>query len=225
MSILYEERLSDSPYVQTVSRVRAESDCFANIPADGHCYLFVMKQNGKTSLTLGGPITKAFSMPNTAGTEWLGIRFKLGTFMPHLPARSLVDGIVNLPEASCDSFWLHGSTWQVPDLENADTFVDRLARDGVLVREPVVEAALQGQLKDLSLRSVQRRFLRATGLTHRAMRHIERARYAVALLEQGTSILDTVYEAGYFDQSHLTRSLKNLMGQTPAQISLLNKAE
>jgi AraC-like DNA-binding protein len=37
-------------------------------------------------------------------------------------------------------------------------------------------------------------------------------------LKQGVSILDTVYEAGYFDQAHLTRSLKHLIGQTPAQI-------
>src|SRR5438270_126041 len=38
------------------------------------------------------------------------------------------------------------------------------------------------------------------------------------LLKQGVSILDTVEQAGYFDQPHLTRSLKYLIGQTPAQI-------
>jgi methylphosphotriester-DNA--protein-cysteine methyltransferase len=38
------------------------------------------------------------------------------------------------------------------------------------------------------------------------------------LLQQGVSILDTVDQAGYFDQPHLTRALKHLMGQTPAQI-------
>jgi hypothetical protein len=37
-------------------------------------------------------------------------------------------------------------------------------------------------------------------------------------LKQGVSILDTVYQAGYFDQAHLTRSLKYLIGQTPGQI-------
>jgi AraC-like DNA-binding protein len=29
---------------------------------------------------------------------------------------------------------------------------------------------------------------------------------------------DVVYEAGYFDQPHLTRALKHFIGQTPAQI-------
>jgi AraC-like DNA-binding protein len=84
---------------------------------------------------------------------------------------------------------------------------------------------LQQQLKDLSLRSVQRRFRRATGLTQCAVRQIERAREAVALLEQGRAILDIVDLAGYADQSHLTRSLKHLIGQTPAQIMGRSRSE
>jgi methylphosphotriester-DNA--protein-cysteine methyltransferase len=55
-------------------------------------------------------------------------------------------------------------------------------------------------------------------MTHSTIRQIERARHATYLLKQGVSILDTVHEAGYFDQPHLTRSLKFFIGQTPAQI-------
>jgi len=62
------------------------------------------------------------------------------------------------------------------------------------------------------------RFLQATGLTHKTIRQIERAKHALVLLQQGVPILDVVYQAGYFDQPHLTRSLKHLLGQTPAQI-------
>ena len=51
------------------------------------------------------------------------------------------------------------------------------------------------------------------------MRQIERARYATTLLRQGLSILDVVYEAGYSDQPHLTRALKQLIGLTPAQLT------
>jgi methylphosphotriester-DNA--protein-cysteine methyltransferase len=50
------------------------------------------------------------------------------------------------------------------------------------------------------------------------MRQIERARHAATLLKDGVSILDAVHEAGYFDQAHLTRSLKHLIGQTPVEI-------
>jgi hypothetical protein len=49
-------------------------------------------------------------------------------------------------------------------------------------------------------------------------RQIERARHATNLLRQGVSILDTVHDAGYFDQAHLTRSLKHLIGQTPVEV-------
>ena len=41
----------------------------------------------------------------------------------------------------------------------------------------------------------------------------------------GVSILDTAYEAGYFDQPHLTRSLKQFIGRTPAQILQLRQPE
>lgn len=64
---------------------------------------------------------------------------------------------------------------------------------------------------------MRHRFLRATGLTQGTILQIERAKRASALLEQGVPILDTVYEAGYFDQPHLTRSLRRFVGKTPAQ--------
>ena len=98
-------------------------------------------------------------------------------------------------------------------------------RAGLLLREPVVDVTLQGQRKDLSLSTIQRRFLRATGVTQSMARQIERARSATLLLQQGASILDTVYEAGYFDQPHLTRSLRHFIGQTPAQIREQSRPE
>ena len=91
--------------------------------------------------------------------------------------------------------------------------------------EPVVGAALQGQLKDLSLRSVQRRFVQSTGVTQGTIRQIERARYATLLLKQDVSIIETIHEAGYFDQAHLTRSMKYFIGQTPTQIIRQSRPE
>jgi len=49
-------------------------------------------------------------------------------------------------------------------------------------------------------------------------RQIERARYATNLLREGASIFDVVVGAGYFDQAHLTRSLKHFIGETPTKI-------
>ena len=219
MIIFDEQRLSDSPFVERIWRSHSErAGSFLSV-AESRCEIVVTKLNGTTTLTVRGPETKATLATCPADGEWLGIRLKPGTFLPHLPASTLVDGALTLPEATGHSFWLSGSAWQFPDYDNADTFVARLVREGLLVREPVVDAALQGHLKDLSLRSVQRRFLQAAGVTQSAARQIERARYATLLLQQGFSIWDTIYEAGYFDQPHLTRSLKYFIGQTPAQIS------
>lgn len=223
MNFSFDQRPSDSPFVDTIWRTQSEGGGSFISVAECHWGMVVTRQNGKAYFTIRGPETKAMPAPVPENAEFFGIIFKLGTFMPHLPVRNLVDREMNLPEATGKSFWLHSSTWQFPDYENADTFVDWLVRDGLLVCEPVVEVALQGQLKDLSLRSVQRRFLQATGLTHSAVRQIERARQALSLLQQGVSILDTVDLAGYADQPHLTRSLKYLMGQTPAQIVRLSQ--
>jgi AraC-like DNA-binding protein len=71
----------------------------------------------------------------------------------------------------------------------------------------------------VSIRSLQYRFLRATGLTRKTIRQIERARGAVSPLERGTPIPDAAFELGYFDQAHLTNSLKRFVGRTPAQIA------
>ncbi|MCC6454333.1 MAG: helix-turn-helix transcriptional regulator [Caldilineaceae bacterium] len=218
MKFVFEQRPSDSPFVDMVWRTQSESAGSFMSAAGIQWEMVVMKQYGKTFLTVRGPETKASPAPCPENTEFFGIRFKLGTFMPKFPTSNLVDDAVHLPVEMRKAVWVDGSTWEVPDFENADTFVERLVRDEMLVHEPIIDAALQGQLQGISVRSVQRRFVRATGLTHGAICQIERAQQAVALLGQGVSILDTVEQAGYADQPHLTRSLKRLVGQTPAQI-------
>jgi Helix-turn-helix domain len=140
--------------------------------------------------------------------------------MPHLPLKTLLDTQdATLPEASSDSFWLHGCTWELPTFENAKVFVERLIRWGILVRNTVVEAAIRGRTPDVSIRSLRYRFLRATGLTLKTTQQIERARSAVSLLQRGTAISNTAFKLGDFHQAHLSNSLKRFMGRTPAQIA------
>jgi AraC-like DNA-binding protein len=226
MIFTLEDRPSDSPFVERIWCAQSERTGNLLSIAMSHWEIVVSRYQDKTYMTVRGPETKATSLPVTiVGTEFFGIRFKVGTVMPHLPASTLVDGDVDLPDASSKSFWLNGSAWQFPSYENADTFVERLAREDLLARDPVVEAALQGQLKDLSIRTARRHFLRTTGLTPKTIHQIERARYATVLLQEGMSIPDVVYEAGYFDQPHLTRSLKHFIGQTPTQIMQKNESE
>jgi AraC-like DNA-binding protein len=226
MLIFDEDRASDSPFVERVWHCYSEGEApFLSIAAS-RCELVVSRFQGQVTMTVRGPETRAIAQGDCPEEgEWIGILLKLGTFLPHLPTRTLVDVGVDLPTVSRNSFSFSGSSWQFPDYDNADTFVDWLVRKGLLARDPVVDAALQGHLPDRSLSTIQRRFLRATGLTQNAVRQIERARYAMQLLQQGVSILDTVDMAGYFDQPHLTRSLRRFIGQTPVEIREKSRPE
>jgi methylphosphotriester-DNA--protein-cysteine methyltransferase len=116
------------------------------------------------------------------------------------------------------AFRLDNAVWEYPNFDNAEVLVARLVRARLLVRDPAVSAALAGDWQAMTRRSAQRHFRLATGLTHRSYRQVERARYATGLLRDGASIGETVHQAGYYDQAHLTRSLKRLIGQTPARI-------
>jgi len=215
----FEDRSSDSPFVERIWQAQSErSGPFLSI-AMGHWEMVVTKGFGGTMLTLRGPESKVTRLPCPAGGEWVGIRFRIGTVMPHLPASGLVDESINLPDAGTRSFWLHGSAWQFPNFENAESFVAKLVRKGLLMCDRVVDDAQQKQLDNVSVRSAQRHFVRTTGLTHNTIRQIERARYATVLLQNGTSTAHVVSDAGYYDQPHLCRALKRFIGQTPAQIA------
>jgi AraC-like DNA-binding protein len=220
MTFIYKDRPSDSSLVETIWHARSERAGSFISTASTHWEMVVTSYKGKTVFTVRGPETQATPLHyQMIGIEWIGIRFKLGTFLPYLSPSALRDfRDVNLPEATGQSFWLGGAAWEIPDFENADTFVARLIREGLLVRDPVVTAVLRGQPHDLSPRSLQYHFLRATGLTCKTIQQIERAHQAKSLLEEGNSILDIVHRLGYYDQSHLTNSLKRFLGQTPAQI-------
>lgn len=218
MGFIYEERLLDSPYVETITHGRTEGNGSSLRPAETHWHMVFVKYNGKTQVIVAGPLTTSGIVSYTEGAEILWVKFQPGTFMPRLPTRNFLDTETILPQASGQSFWLDGFVWQFPTDENIETFIDRLVRKEVLVRDPLVSAVLQGHPHELSPRTVRHRFLQATGLSQSHIRQVERAKRAAELLRQGTSISDTVYEAGYFDQPHLTRSLKQWIGSTPAQI-------
>jgi hypothetical protein len=218
MSIIYEERSSDSPYVETITRGWTASDGSTIRPAEVHWHMVFVRHNGRVQALVVGPWTSAGVVSWAEGAEILWIKLKLGTFMPHLPPRDFLDVETILPGAASQSFWLNGSAWQFPDYDNVETFIDRLVRADVLVRDPVVNTVLQDQPQEMASRTVRHRFLRTTGLTQSHIRQMKRAQQATVLLQQGVSILDTVYEVGYFDQPHMTRALKQFMGHTPGQI-------
>ncbi len=219
MGATFEGRFSDSPYIEMVWHGWIEGEYRPICPADVRWNLLFIKRNKTIKVTVEGPTTKSVPKNQSGESEFLVIKFKLGTFMPSFMPGDYRDGDVLLPEAGGKSFWLDSAAWQLPDYDNVETFVDRLVHEGLLIQEPVINGVLQDEPQWMSSRTVRRRFLLATGLTQGAIRQIERANYAASLLAQNIPILDVVDRAGYADQPHLTRSLRRYYGQTPTQIT------
>jgi AraC-like DNA-binding protein len=217
MSFSYEDRLADTPFAQTVWHTQSEGDDCYIASADSSWDMLVLGYESRKNLFVTGPNTKATPILYKEGMEKLGIRFKVGTFMAQLPLYTLVNSMTTLPNATHSSFWLGDVAWQFPNFDDADLFIERLEHHGLITRDPFIEAIVENREPFVPKRSVQRRFLRTTGLSHKSICQIERARVASERLERGVSIQDTIYELGYTDQPHLTKVLKCFTGRTPAQ--------
>src|SRR5215510_5091809 len=152
MFIVFDDRPSDSPLVERVWRCHSERAGPFHSMAAIHWEMVVTRYRGKTTLTVRGPESRATIVDCPEQGEWLGVRFKMGTFMPAFPTGCLRDGRdVNLPEASNRSFWLNGSAWEYPDFENVESFVKRLVRRGIIVRDYAIDAVLRAQPSSISL--------------------------------------------------------------------------
>lgn len=224
MGFVTQDRLSDSPFVESIAHGWSVGNGTVIRPAESNWHIVFSKYRGQKYTYVVGPLQTSGIVTFSEGAETLWIKFKLGSFMPHIPFKECTDVETLLPQAGSNSFWLKGSAWQFPDFENADTFLNRMARQGILTADPVIHNSLQDRPQDIADRTVRNRFLRATGLTRNQILQIQRAQRAADLLRQGLPILDTVCETGYFDQPHLTRSLKQWVGHTPAQLAALAKA-
>lgn len=187
--------------------------------AESNMELVVTRLADFTAVALRGPVTRGTIVECPPNGQWLAIRFSLGTYLPSLRTSALLDH-KNLDLHILDDgrFWFAGLAWEIPRYDNAEEFVARLALAGVIARDSAVDGAIAGDPHWMSRRSVQRHFRRATGMTLGHYQQIERARLAAELLREGRPVLDACFEAGYFDQAHMTRSLKWLIGTTPARL-------
>jgi len=80
-------------------------------PAECHWHMVFVSKDGEAQVVFVGPRTTVGVAHYAEGAEILWIKFKLGTFMPHLPAGRFLDMERVLPGASSRSFWLKGLAW------------------------------------------------------------------------------------------------------------------
>jgi AraC-like DNA-binding protein len=217
VSFEYEDRSSRSRFVDRIWRTYDTTDGTYVAAADA-CWdmIFIRSAHGSRVL-LSGPSSTTQPVPYQAGNRNVGIKFRPGTFLTHVPVSSMVDTTASLPMPTDESFLLAGREWPLPTFESADDFIAELEHARLLSDDPVVRATLQGRSNAGSLRSAQRHVSSATGLNATRIRRIERAREAAERLQRGESILDVTHDLGYADQAHLSRDLKHLTGYTPGQ--------
>jgi hypothetical protein len=176
---------------------------------------------GTTTVHLRGPETTATTLSCPRDAEYFGGEFRLGAYMRPFPPGQLANlHDVVLPTLPDGRILLDQRAWEMPTPQNIDVFMDRLQRAGLFVFDPVVAALRHGDaVRNVSERTAQSRFIRAVGLSRRNLQVIERARHAARLLRAGSSIPDVIHDAGYYDQPHLTRALRRLIGHTPAVLA------
>ena len=176
---------------------------------------------GTTTVHLRGPASMASTLSCPRDAEYFGADFRLGVYLPMFPPA----GLANLQDAVLPTLpdgriLLGGQAWEMPTPHNVDVFIHRLQRAGLLVSDPLIEELRHdGVVPSMPTRTAQSRFVRAVGLSRRKLQTIERARHAARLLRAGTAIADVVFAAGYHDQPHLTRSLRQLIGHTPTEVA------
>jgi len=180
-----------------------------------------VRVGGATTVHLRGPETRAATLSCPRDAEYFGADFRLGAYLPMFPPARLANlRDVVLPILPDGRILLDGRAWEMPTPQNLDVFIDRLKRAGLLVFDPLVEELRHGGATGtVPERTAQSRFVRAVGLSRRKLQLIERARHAARLLRAGASIADVVSGAGYYDQPHLTRVLRQLIGHTPAELA------
>ena len=90
-SITCRTRWPDSPYVESIMHGRTLSADSPTRPAECHWHMVFAKKDGEVRVVFVGPWTTTGVAHYAEGAEILWIKYKLGAFLPHLPAGRFLD--------------------------------------------------------------------------------------------------------------------------------------
>jgi hypothetical protein len=209
--------LEKSPFVARVSLLQVDRASETLATPDGTWDLvFIQNAQGMRAIRTG-LTTRPVRLWHSEGERVLAISFKPSINMATVdPVASLDRGYVL--EGDRKRFSVAGGVFEIPTFDNADVFVDRLAKAGLLRANHAVQSILDGQPVGISERSLQRQFKITSGMTYKRFTMIERAGLAAERLRRGESAQNVVHALGFYDQAHLINSLREIIGQTPSQL-------
>jgi AraC-like DNA-binding protein len=180
-------------------------------------------------VTIAGPDTHAQLFDAGPGEAMTGLRFAPG-FAPRVigaPADEFTDQRVPLdavwapPRARRVNELLAASSAPARTLEDValahcaaprahDALVERVV---VLVRAGCNSTTIADRI-GLSTRQLQRRSTAAFGYGAKTLHRVLRMQRALTCIRRGVRVADSAADAGYADQSHLAREVKDLTGVT-----------
>ncbi len=222
---MYRERASQVPGAYVWTLQVGVGDVDSPVLPDG-CMDLIWTDD---RLIVAGPDTAAYHSAAPPGTTYTGLRFAPGAAPAVLgvTAHELRDQRVALAD-----LWpageVHLVTERVGDATTRGTALEAVAAD--LMREgavpdPVVGAILRrlsigtsvtetASAVGLSERQLRRRCLDWFGYGPKMLVRILRMQRALALARAGTPFARVAASAGYADQAHLARDVKDLAGTT-----------
>ena len=219
MSFTYEDKQVDSLFIDKIWHTYTTSDGVYTANLDGNWDIIITKSPQFLSVVVNGIGKVAVKVPYVAGIESIGIALKPGVFLRDHKGKDIVDSQRTLAEGKIDYVEIDGKQFAIPDFESAEMFVKELADSGILLVDQIVSAFSEQKSNLSSERTLRRHVSSTTGLTPHFLNQIQKAKFANNLLRKGVPIAQVALEAGYSDQAHMTKSVKKIMGRTPAQIS------
>ncbi len=212
---------------------------------DGCVTLVIVRQPDRPPFAvIVGPRTTVLEVPTLVGDVRWGIRFRpeTGALCCRRTAVELRDTVHTAHTVFPDSLpGLFNSIGAASDPVSAamvlDTWLLELAPSGVVspmaraAVDLIVESDGRRQIADIattlrvSMRQLQRTFLRETGLTPKEYANIRRARAALKRLASDlpshavTGLSRVAAESGYADQAHLARECRRLLSLSPSALA------
>ncbi|MEU3981010.1 helix-turn-helix transcriptional regulator [Streptomyces sp. NPDC026672] len=177
-------------------------------------------------LLVAGPDTRPY-VPEGPARRWAGLRLHPGAAPALLgvPAHELLNRRVDLSD-----LWpaaeVRGLRDRVDAAEEPTTALEEIALERAPAPDPALRhlvaalgagrpvAAVAAELS-IGARQLHRRCLHAFGYGPKTLARILRLQHALALARSGLPLAETATLAGYADQPHLTRDVRELAGTTP----------
>ena len=196
---------------------------------------------GDRAPTVAGPATRHVSVALPVGVDIVGLRFQPGSVQAllGLPADELLNATVPL----ADIWGASAADFGDPVREGGSAGVrrDRLAQASLQrfanrqSSDPAVAACVAwlgrkrggrvedlAEISDLSARQLQRRFRAAVGYGPKTFQRIVRLQRLLELSAEKTglagSLATLALTAGYADQAHMSREVRELTGKAPSSL-------